>query len=334
MSYPRKQPAYNGLTLGSRRTQDLRLWTLAATRGTMADMTLTTIVSGIDPSPLAHSALRWSRDLATGTNATLRVVGVWQMPLIGLVPLPLDGLPTPEFMADQCNTMIQSTIQETGTAPEEVLCLEGKPGPTLVGASTDASLLVVGRTGQGKRHGLARFAEVMLGSTARHCVHHSDSPVATVPADAQWPQSKPVAVVGLDGSPNSVHALEWTLASLPADTTLHIVRAFAPWLGDGLTPLDVVDDTSLVDTFQVETTGWVDAAVSRVGAQLTHDPEVHVSIGSGIDALLGSGLQPDVIVVGERGHTGISAKVLGSVADHVVRYAPCPVIVVPLTATA
>jgi len=330
VSYPRKQPAYNGLTLGSRHTQDLRLWTAQATRGTMVNMTLTTIVSGIDPSPLAHSALRWSRDLADCTNATLRVVGVWQMPLIGLLPLPLDGLPTPEFMAEQCSTMIQSTIEETGTAPEEVLCLEGKPGPTLVEVAADASLLVVGRTGQGKRRGLSRFAEVMLGSTARHCVHHSEIPVATLPAEAQWPQSKPVAVVGLDGSPNSVHALEWALAALPADTSFHIVRAFTPWLGDGLTPLDLVNDATLISTFQVETAGWVDAAVSRVGAQLTYDPEVHVTIGGGIEALLGSDLQPDVIVVGERGHTGISAKVLGSVADHVVRHAPCPVVVVPL----
>ena len=296
-------------------------------------MALTTIVSGIDPSPLAHSALRWSRDLADCTSAQVRVVGIWQMPLIGLVPLPIDGLPTPQFMADQCNAMMRSTIEETGTAPEEVLCLEGKPGPTLVEAARDADLLVVGRTGQGKRRGLARIAEVVLGSTARHCVHHSDVPVAAVPADAQWPRTNAVAVIGVDGSANSLQALDWALSSLPVDTTLHVVRAFAPWVGDGLTPLDLVNDSALISSFESETTGWVDAAAQRVGSRLTTDPRVHVTIGGGIDVLLGTDLAPDVIIVGERGHTGISAKVLGSVADHVVRHAPCPVIVVPIVAT-
>jgi nucleotide-binding universal stress UspA family protein len=35
-----------------------------------------------------------------------------------------------------------------------------------------------------------------------------------------------------------------------------------------------------------------------------------------------------VIVVGTRGHGGIKRALLGSVADHVVRNAPCPVVVV------
>jgi nucleotide-binding universal stress UspA family protein len=35
-----------------------------------------------------------------------------------------------------------------------------------------------------------------------------------------------------------------------------------------------------------------------------------------------------VVVVGTRGHGGIKRAILGSVADHVVRSAPCPVVVV------
>ncbi len=35
----------------------------------------------------------------------------------------------------------------------------------------------------------------------------------------------------------------------------------------------------------------------------------------------------DVIVVGSRGHGGLKRAILGSVSDHVVRNAPCPVVV-------
>jgi hypothetical protein len=37
----------------------------------------------------------------------------------------------------------------------------------------------------------------------------------------------------------------------------------------------------------------------------------------------------DLIVVGTHGRTGVSRVLLGSVAEHVVRIAPCPVLAVP-----
>lgn len=38
-----------------------------------------------------------------------------------------------------------------------------------------------------------------------------------------------------------------------------------------------------------------------------------------------------VVVLGSRGHGGLRRAILGSVSDHVVRHAPCPVLVVPAT---
>lgn len=292
-------------------------------------MTLTIIATGVDSSPLARSALRWSCSLANQTGAKMRVVGTWKMPIVGLLPLPVDGQPTREFMVEQCSSMIRDAIDDSGCVPDDVRCVEGKPGPTLLLATADSDLLVVGRTGQGKRRGVARLAEIVLGSTARHCVHHSDIPVVTVPAEATWPQHDPVAVVGLDGSPCAIRALEWALTALPADATVHVVRAFAPWVGDGLAPMDLANDADFIRAFEAETLDWVQAATHRVGARLDAAPQVSVRVGSPIDALLDSDLSPDLIVLGARGHTGISAKVLGSVADHVVRYAPCPVAIIP-----
>jgi nucleotide-binding universal stress UspA family protein len=39
-------------------------------------------------------------------------------------------------------------------------------------------------------------------------------------------------------------------------------------------------------------------------------------------------IQADVIVLGTRGRSGVQRLLLGSVAEHVVRHAPCPVLVV------
>ncbi len=39
-------------------------------------------------------------------------------------------------------------------------------------------------------------------------------------------------------------------------------------------------------------------------------------------------LDADVVVIGTRGHGGLRRAVLGSVSDHVIRNAPCPVLTV------
>jgi nucleotide-binding universal stress UspA family protein len=55
-----------------------------------------------------------------------------------------------------------------------------------------------------------------------------------------------------------------------------------------------------------------------------------VEVGDAADAIcrVADRLRVDVIVVGSHGRTGIGRLLLGSVSEHVVRHAPCPVLVV------
>ncbi len=59
------------------------------------------------------------------------------------------------------------------------------------------------------------------------------------------------------------------------------------------------------------------------------DPETAILDGSAGPALctLAASLPADAIVLGTRGRSGLRRAVLGSVSDHVVRHAPCPVVI-------
>lgn len=72
------------------------------------------------------------------------------------------------------------------------------------------------------------------------------------------------------------------------------------------------------------------AELEKAARELGLDNAEHVllagSAGQEICALAES-LPASVIVLGTRGHGGLRRAVLGSVSDHVVRHAPCPVII-------
>ena len=74
--------------------------------------------------------------------------------------------------------------------------------------------------------------------------------------------------------------------------------------------------------------GW--AIAEREAARLdAGDPEVHVLRGSPGPALCSFAreVHARAIVMGSRGRGGIKRALLGSVSDHVVRNAPCPVVI-------
>ena len=59
--------------------------------------------------------------------------------------------------------------------------------------------------------------------------------------------------------------------------------------------------------------------------------ETEIRIGPAIDEICRESSRPDIdlAVTSSHGHTGFKRALIGSVAEHVVRYAECPVIIVP-----
>ena len=59
--------------------------------------------------------------------------------------------------------------------------------------------------------------------------------------------------------------------------------------------------------------------------------ETELLAGPAVDEICAAASQPDVdlIITSTHGRTGFQHAIIGSVAEHVVRYAECPVLVVP-----
>jgi nucleotide-binding universal stress UspA family protein len=137
-------------------------------------------------------------------------------------------------------------------------------------------------------------------------------------------------VVGVDGSPGSRQALDWAVRETRLrGTVLHVVVAWQHpqsyagniW-GLGLDP-----------SFDVEVAG----AAAGEAARLTREAVAEVNVtttsaaveGHPARVLLDEVSPEDLLVVGSRGRGGFVGALIGSVSQHLVAHATCPVVVVP-----
>jgi nucleotide-binding universal stress UspA family protein len=69
-------------------------------------------------------------------------------------------------------------------------------------------------------------------------------------------------------------------------------------------------------------------AAALAGAGAVVDKRIEVGEVAHTICAIAESLPADVVVVGSHGRSGLKRLFLGSVSEHVVRYAPCPVLVV------
>jgi nucleotide-binding universal stress UspA family protein len=131
-------------------------------------------------------------------------------------------------------------------------------------------------------------------------------------------------VVGVDGSAPSKEALAWACNQarlIGARVEAIIAWEFPPTYGY---PLPVSD----VNWPELKTQVITDAIaeVERPGDQ----PEVSYTVkeGNAAQVLIEAAAGADLLVVGSRGHGGFAEALLGSVGQHCVHRATCPVVVI------
>jgi nucleotide-binding universal stress UspA family protein len=132
-------------------------------------------------------------------------------------------------------------------------------------------------------------------------------------------------VVGVDGSSSSMTALRWAIHQ--ARLTGCVVEAVTAWRlpsSYGLAPpaekaMDFEGDAHkiLADALN---------EVSGEASGVVICPSVME--GHAADALVRAARGADLLVVGSRGHGGFAGALLGSVSQHCVHHAPCPVLVI------
>ena len=136
-------------------------------------------------------------------------------------------------------------------------------------------------------------------------------------------------VVGMDGSPGSLGALRWAAEEARVhDATLLVVAAWHPSAVSSLPAWGVAEPAeAALETLRAGLAVTLEA--EGVGGQ--HGPAVESSVVEGhpAAALIESATDADLLVVGSRGHGGFAGLVLGSVSQHVINHATCPVVVVP-----
>ncbi len=130
----------------------------------------------------------------------------------------------------------------------------------------------------------------------------------------------PRIVVGIDGSASSKQALRWAVEQ--AQLTGAEVHAVIAWQLPEIyayTPRDFAGDAH---------TTLEEAIDDALGVGAHHKLTLHVVEDHPAAALTGMCHDAQLLVVGSHGHGRFTGMLLGSVAQHCVQHACCPVVVV------
>lgn len=135
-----------------------------------------------------------------------------------------------------------------------------------------------------------------------------------------------------DFSPSARAAMETAVElAAVAKARLHLAYIYAPaatYIPDGLVGASPTVVAQMERDVEVELGRWKAAATLQAGGrvEVVARAELGLPFGSIVD--LAEKLPAQLIVMGTRGRTGLAHVLLGSVAERVVRFAPCPVLTV------
>ncbi|SDZ18246.1 Nucleotide-binding universal stress protein, UspA family [Saccharopolyspora shandongensis] len=279
------------------------------------------VVVGLDASKASRHAAGWAAREAASRRRPLLLVHVFPRPLLELTRFRQPGTAEPheplqQAMCRELSTVLQQCLQ---IAPGLEICTEmisGDPVEVLARKSEHAELLVVGSSGIGSPD------LVLVGSTAAELLtHQTGAPVViTRGADQAGQESPQVVVVGVDGSSNSVRAVDFA--------SRHHCRLVAVHAWSDL-PLDYPQAWVLDhDEAHREASELLSRSLSGYAERY---PDVLVrevvTVQRPAQALVEASRGAGLLVVGSRGRGPVRRAVLGSVSHAVVHAAPCTVAV-------
>jgi nucleotide-binding universal stress UspA family protein len=281
-----------------------------------------------DFSPNSQSALRVAIRIAGERKSELVIAHAWYLPALAFGSEPF-AFPSDlaQQISDDAKRGLDASVgdaKQAGVGSVSGIMLTGVPPwariVDVVEADPAFDLVVMGT------HGRTGLRRVLLGSVATQVVRHAPCSVLVVRPDGE-PAPFTNALVPVDFSAGSHLAIEQATALVRPGgsgiTLLHVVEAPVRYAGEAyelefLRDLDKAASASL-DVIAAKLRTRVDVPVTvriRIGYA-----------GAQILSLLEDDPTFDLVVMGSHGRTGLKRALLGSVAEKVIRHAPCPVLV-------
>lgn len=281
---------------------------------------VSSILVPTDFSANADLALRWGMRLAEAHNATLTLLHVTDAVVFPSLPLEI------QQRIDDRMAALEASVRESGAI---VSCIRrtGRVWERVVAEAAAHDLVVIGARGQtpGAVHPFG------VGSVADRVLRASPSPVLTVHLGDEVPEELPNRIlVGTDFSDGARAAIR-AFADITAPTPerpldVTLVHAWQPvveyeWAFAGAVVPNPIEGTEAESIAMLE----------RTAAELASDlVRVHPIVRVGHPARIiedeAEALDPEAIVLGTHGRTGLGRFMLGSVAEHVIHHVTCPVL--------
>ncbi len=291
------------------------------------------IVFPTDRSASADRAFQYALDLVRRNVGTLDVIHAFVPDVLeGIDDIDTfldNGLPA-DIKADLIRKVVVAHHLEAVKLPHKVHIVTSSLSPAsaiLDYASSNAvDLLVMGTNG---RRGLDKL---LLGHTTDEVVRSAPCPVLAVspnvPTQDEAPEVRKI-LVPVDLSAHSGKVLQFAAHFATVyQAELHLLNVVKPLPYPHIVALSDAGLPSNWPSFmQAQMTEHMNQLLTAT-TTLGMAAEIHVEHGPPATVILdfAAQAQMDMIVMGTHGHTGIDRLFLGSVAERVVRAAPCPVV--------
>ena len=279
-----------------------------------------TVIVGVDGSAGSAIALQWAVDHADHLGEIVPVMafvaGLYAVGFGSLEPADERGGP---YREDAILRLRAFLVAHAPPLVDVGRVFEGRSGAALLEAATGSQLLVVGS------RGLSSRVDLSIGSVGAYCARHSTVPVALIPPEVPPVHDGLDVVVGFDGSPHAVSALQWALEHLRRSARVTVVRVYSSEAvaGDPLSPSP--EESEAVVRRELE------AEVAAVLTDFPTHPEVELLVvpGDPRAALRAAAGAADLLVIGSRGLGALDQLLIGSVAIALAHHPTVPTIVVP-----
>lgn len=293
------------------------------------------ILVPLDFSPASMKALDYAVSLAKQFRATIHLLHVHPPDEAAAIPgaahLLLQSAEAIERLNEELAGIHRKRVEPF--CPQNCHIRGGRPYQEIIGLAREiaADLIVLSTRGHsGLKH-------LLLGSTAERVVRGATCPVLVVRKRKQKSKAANEAftvrtiLVPVDFSECSLAGVKYAaFLARTLGAKLRLFHAIYPYTNYVFVDRAGVRLSGLVEAVE-ETAKQEMDALKQMDFLHGLPTQTETLPGHAVDEICAAASEPDVdlVVTSTHGRTGFKHAVIGSVAEHVVRYAGCPVLVVP-----